>query len=77
MRTSISFGLMAFMVIFASAWKASERRTVRAQMGVRTKAFRSGSMTGPPAERLYPVAPVWVAMIRPSDWHLRMGLLFL
>ena len=48
------------------------RKMLSGMIGVMTKALTPGSKTGPPAEREYPVEPVWVAIMSPSDWQSRM-----
>ena len=42
------------------------KRSVCAQIGVSTIAFRPSAMIGPPAESEYPVAPIVVATMIPS-----------
>ncbi len=43
-------GLRTTTVILEWAGKTMERRTLKEQMGVKTKASTEGSRTGPPAE---------------------------
>lgn len=46
----VSLGLRTLIVRLESAGNTIERKTLKAHMGVRTKAFMHGSRTGPPAE---------------------------
>jgi hypothetical protein len=48
--TTMLFGLSGSIVILEVAGKTMERKTVSEQIGVKTMAAISGSMTGPPAE---------------------------